>query len=707
VTFAGVLVPAILVAILLRRFFAPLPWRVIAITLALTFAFLHAPIFGKRLPVPVDEVMRGYPYRGVFGVEHARNALTNDTVKQILPWMEVARDELLHGRAPLWNRHQFAGYPLLANAQSAPFAPAFLATLFVPLPNQLIAMAGLKVFLALLFGWLFLRDEGVSSTSAFFASAAFAFSVFQTVYLYYPMTTVSSLLPAAAFATLGCVRHRDKRRWFVLLAIITATVLASGHPETAVHIGIACAILIAIEWKSPTRAIVAAIVGAALSAFAWLPVLDQAMESVRAATLATTPHASLHPYVAYTLLNPDAFGNPSRGTWNWIYNYSVVAPTYLGLIPLALLFGARKRREWLLIATSLLLFIVAMNWTALAHLINAIPPMSLIAQDRLRIVILFFVATVGAHVLDRTHKFEVLIAGVAILAAAIWLLHAKWHITLGVQTSIGAIALATFLLAYAVTPRFAPLIATLAIVIELFVFNLGFNALVPRAYYKPSLPILTRLQELSRGEPSRVVGHDWTFLPNAAAQYGVEDLRGSDPMELARYDRVLAKIAAPDPSSDIRRIQNVDDPALAFLNVRFLIADPSFQPSANWQLRYEGPDGKLFERAQWQRRFFSPDGNARITSIEQLAPAKLRLTIDDAQPNAIIHSSQVAAKGWRIAGATSTFRIDDAFIGFHVPAGHSVITLRYLPASFVAGCGIAALALIALVIYASPLTMRR
>ena len=63
------------------------------------------------------------------------------------------------GRAPLWNRHQFSGYPLLCNGQSAPFAPLFLATLFVPLPQQLVAMAGLKIFLALIFGWLFLRDE--------------------------------------------------------------------------------------------------------------------------------------------------------------------------------------------------------------------------------------------------------------------------------------------------------------------------------------------------------------------------------------------------------------------------------------------------------------------------------------------------------------------------------------------------------------------
>ncbi|HEX2060751.1 MAG TPA: hypothetical protein VHK90_08415, partial [Thermoanaerobaculia bacterium] len=204
--FLGIALPALAVVLALRRWFAPLPWSVVAICFVLTIAFV--PVFTTKLPVPVDEVMRGYPYRGVFGAVAPRNPLTNDTVKQILPWMQVAREELFAGRAPLWNRYQFSGYPLLGNGQSAPFAPLFLATLFVPLPQQIVAMAGVKIFLALIFGWLFLRDE----RGALFGSAIFAFSVFQTVYLYYPMTTVTSLLPAAAFAVRGCVRFAE-RRW--------------------------------------------------------------------------------------------------------------------------------------------------------------------------------------------------------------------------------------------------------------------------------------------------------------------------------------------------------------------------------------------------------------------------------------------------------------------------------------------------------------
>jgi hypothetical protein len=677
VTLLGIAIPALLVVLALRRWFAPLPWSVATLSLILTIAFLHGAVFTHRVPVPLDEVMRGYPYRGVVGAVASRNPLTNDTVKQILPWMQIAREELLRGRAPLWNPYQFSGYPLLANGQSAPFAPLFLATLFVPLPQQLVAMAGLKIFLALIFGWLFLRDEGVSRWAALFGSAAFAFSIFQTVYLYYPLATVTSLLPAAAFAARGCVRDA-RRRWIVLLAIVTAAVASSGHPESAVHIGIACAILLLLDRKSPRRAIAGALLGLAIAAPAWVPVLEQALRSTRVVALAAAPHATIRPVAAWLLLNPDGFGNPSRGTWQWLYNYSVVAPMYLGLLPLALAVAARKRRELWLAAIAATLFLVAMNWTPLGHALNALPPMSLIAQDRLRFVVLFFVAIVAALVVDRMPPIAVAIPALGVLGAATWLLHARWHVTHAVA---GVVALAMFLTIALARPKLAPVAALVAIVFELFAFNIGFNVLVDRAYYRPSLPILEKARELSRGEPSRIVGHDWTLLPNAAAQYGLEDVRGSDPMASADYARFFEHVAANDPTSDMKRVQDVDHPALPFLGVRFLLTDPAFTPSSAWQLRYEGPDGKLYESSRWQRRFFAPDGDARIGRIVHERPTRLRVEID-ASRGAFIASSQVASPGWRVDGALRTVRLHDAFLGFYVPPGHSIVTLTYAPRSF-------------------------
>jgi hypothetical protein len=437
---------------------------------------------------------------------------------------------------------------------------------------------------------------------------------------------------------------------------------------------------------------VAALYGLALSAPAWLPVVEQALLSVRAASLATTPHAAMNPLIAWLFLNPNGFGNPVHGNWSWIYNYSIAAPTYVGLIPLALALSARKKRDLLLLATSGVLFLVAMNWTFIGHALNAIPPLSLIAQDRLRFVILFFVAWLAARV---TGDRWVLLPGLVLLAAATWLLRVKWNAPLGWHSASGVIALAVFLLAVAIKPRLGAAAACVAVLFELFAFNHGFNVPVSRAYYRPSMPILEKLQELSKGEPSRIVAHDWTFLPNAAAQYRFEDVRGHDPMALASYATFFKQIAVDDPASDVLRVQNVDHPALAFLGVRFLLTDPGFTPSPQWQLRYEGPDGRLYESTNWQRRFF---GEATIGPITQHSP--MRLTVDiDAPRETLIHSSQVFAPGWRADGALSTVRVHDTFLGFRVAAGRQRVTLRYLPRSFVAGCAIALLALCAAVVH--------
>ena len=674
-TLLGILLPALLVVLAIRRWYVPVPWTVAGLAMMLTLAFLHGAVFTRKVPVPLDEVMRGYPYRGVLGVSASRNPLTNDTVKQILPWMHVVRQQLVSGTLPLWNPHQFSGYPLLGNGQSAPFAPLFLATLFVALPKQLVAMAGLKIFLALLFGYLFIYDEEVSPGAAFFGAAVFAFSVFQTVYLYYPMTTVTCLLPAAAFAVRGCMRDGGKR-WTVLLALVTAAAASSGHPESAAHIGIAVLLVAPLS----LRAFKAAALGLLLALPAWLPVVEQALVSVRAASLHGVAHPSLPGIVSWLLLNPDGFGNPVRGTWQWIYNYSIVAPTYIGLLPLALLaatpFTRPKRRDVWLLGAIAILFLVAMNWTFIGHVINAIPPLSLMANDRLRFVIAFLAGVVAARAVHRlttgqpghsTTAFT--ITSLAIAAAAIYLLHAKWNVTLGWATSFGVIALLLFWLG-----RARPYAAAIAIVIELFAFNAGFNALTSSAWYRPRLPILDALAERTAGEPSRIVGHDWTFLPNAAAQYSLEDIRGSDPMALAMYAKWFERLAVKD-DSDVRRVQELDHPELARLGVRFLLTDPNVTPCDKWVLRYEGPDGKLFEARQWNRRFFSRD--ASIGPITDLS-------FDvDAPKAATIESSQVNARGWRVTVDGERVRTaEDVFMKFEVPAGHHRVVVRYLPLSF-------------------------
>lgn len=687
-TFLGIALPSLLLALAVRRWVEPVSWRIVTLFLGLTLMFLHGAVFTSKLPVPVDEVARGYPYRAVTGEVTPRNPLTNDTAKLFLPWMEVAREELFHFRAPLWNRYSFSGYPLLGNGESAPFSPLFLATLFVPLPGQVVAMAGLKIFVALLFGYLFARRAGASDAASCFAASAFAFSVFQTVFLYYSTTAVTAFLPAALYALLEAQEHARKRD-LVLVALVVATLMANGHPESVLHVAVGAAGVLLIDFALSTEKrawlarfrvpLLGALAGLALSAPAWVPVLEQVRLSTRLADLQRFGgHAAAYPLTAaWAMVSPNGFGNPVRQNWSWILNYSLVAASYVGLLVLALFATAlvtrrigMRERLWALYAV--LLWLIALGWSPLGKLFNAIPPFSITANDKLRFVALFLAAVVAARLLDRFSRwyavFAVLCAGAAIYV---------YVLRPSVFQPWDLIAPATVLLLALLPRRFIPAGAFVLLTLDLFVLNAGFNALVARRYYKPELPIVQALRRVAPREPYRIAGLDWMFLPNASAQYGLEDVRGSDPMSYDAYTELLKPIVADDRSIDFDRIVNVDHPLFDRLNVRYLLTEPGHEPGGRWRPVYRGTDGSLFENPSVLPRFYVQEGDGDI-AIRQPAPGRFVLRVH-ARTAVLIRSSQLASPGWRMSRGQ---RADDIFIGFRLPQGKATVDVVYRPWSF-------------------------
>ena len=71
-TTAGIVVPSILFTLVVRRWVVRLDWRIAAICLVLAVGFVARGVFTSGLPVPLDEVVRGWPYRGLFGDNRGR-----------------------------------------------------------------------------------------------------------------------------------------------------------------------------------------------------------------------------------------------------------------------------------------------------------------------------------------------------------------------------------------------------------------------------------------------------------------------------------------------------------------------------------------------------------------------------------------------------------------------------------------------------------
>jgi len=129
--------------------------------------------------------------------------------------------------------------------------------------------------------------------------------------------------------------------------------------------------------------------------------------------------------------------------------------------------------------------------------------------------------------------------------------------------------------------------------------------------------------------------------------------------------------------------------------------------NAPYVLRYDGPDGRLYENPQAKPRFYSDDAVVTITSA---TPADYTLVVEAAKP-ARIMSTVGWARGWRVSGAPASppaaagrrlaSRRDAGapFVEFDVPAGHHVVRVRYRPLHIYAAFAVALATALALAAY--------
>ena len=200
-------------------------------------------------------------------------------------------------------------------------------------------------------------------------------------------------------------------------------------------------------------------------------------------------------------------------------------------------------------------------------------------------------------------------------------------------------------------------------------------------------------------------------------------------MHGAAYMNFFSLIETDDARFGVKRIRDIAQPALDFLNVRFALAVPGFTPPEGWRAAYEGRDGVLLENLNSIRRFYAPqrlvtaeeplreqlelvrdfrreviveglpasDNSApQGLAIHQVRAGKFRLRVTSLAPT-FLASSQPFSPGWNVfvgSERTKVHRVNGAFIGFFVPAGEHEVELKYRPWSFVAGVLIGLLSLL-------------
>jgi hypothetical protein len=213
-----------------------------------------------------------------------------------------------------------------------------------------------------------------------------------------------------------------------------------------------------------------------------------------------------------------------------------------------------------------------------------------------------------------------------------------------------------------------------------------------------------REQEERADQPYRFVGLGPVLFPNTHSPFGLEDVRVKDALSSAAYVDLLARnVKGFDVNSYYMKWPDADTPLLDRLNVRWLMTEPGVElDAARYRRVYDGHDGRIYENRRVMPRFFGPDATVRVT---RYSGDSYDLQIDATRATTI--SSSVGYwPGWRITrdGQRLAVRVvDEAFVGFEVPAGRSVVRLRYFPLSFWGGAAVSLLtAALLLFLYHPP-----
>ncbi|HEX4960281.1 MAG TPA: hypothetical protein VF173_05545 [Thermoanaerobaculia bacterium] len=202
-----VLAGAVLAAAL-RRWYEPVPGRVLAVFAAVLLALFGPVLFGGRVLLP--------PPHG--------NPAQEDMIRVVAPAQAAARAALEEGHWPLWNRRAGAGMPLLADLQSQALQPLTLLGWPLPLARAAGFVAALRVLAGLAFSFLWLRRLGMRAGLALAGSLAYGVGLLP-FWAGWTAGNVGAFLPVGLY---GLARRDGTGRGTLLVAVALVGILLGG-----------------------------------------------------------------------------------------------------------------------------------------------------------------------------------------------------------------------------------------------------------------------------------------------------------------------------------------------------------------------------------------------------------------------------------------------------------------------------------------------
>jgi hypothetical protein len=759
---------------LAHRFVLPVRLRAIALLAALPLLFTGRALLTGGVYAPLDIAYDAEPlsaHRAAMGVGPTRNPLAVDVVSQMIPWRKAVRESLLAGRLPLWNPHVLAGEPLLAVQQPAVLYPGTWIGLLLPLPQAWTFDVTLRIFLALLCAFLFFREIGAGEPEALLGACAWAFSDFLLFFVGYPVGPSVGPFPLLLLGLHRLVEPGGRRAVGVTTAALVLTAVA-GHPETLLFSVAGGGIFFLFELARAGRgrrlrpvllSLLAGALALGLTAVVLLPFLEilpqswqhELRQTAYAASRRSEPLVESLRRVLPTIV-PYAYGALGKGR---IVTRFMVPAGYAGtlLFPLAAVgLLTRSRWRWCFATLGAVGLATGARLAGITDVLTSLPVFDIAITDYLIFLAIFALAALAVEGLRRLRAGEgervFLAASIGCVLCLVLLI--AWR--QGLLTNLGmsvadrrerallqvvpVLAGLVLVVAFARRRRAGPPLA--AALLVLFVTQRvledhdTYPTLPARAFY----PHLALLDAIPRGEPVRVAALEWSFTPNIAAMYGLEDVRGYEAMVLWPLVDTFEHWCILNPIF-FNRIVDPTTPFLSFLNVGYVITPPGYAPPQGWTVLAEREGGRLLRNPSPLPRAFVPRhvGWTSVTETQHAAMAairdyasygvvgearpgpvawrdngraevriasyrggRMRLAID-AESAAVVGTSIPAWRGWKLAidgRPAPLLPFNRAFLAFEVPPGRHEAELRYLPDGFLYGSGISLAALAASLVLA-------
>ncbi len=670
----------------------------------LPLVFTGRAIFTNRVYAPLDLPFTAAPLRDYakdFGVEKPHDIALSDLHCQVIPWQKAVRHALSEGEWPLWNPFILNGDILAAVAQSAVYDPVQWIGFLLPLPDALTFGAAMTFFLAAFFTFAFARASGLKEVAALVAAAGFTFCAMMAFFVGWPLARAWAYLPLVLFGVRRLVR--DGRPAILVVGLVLVTF--SGHPESVLHV-VFVGVLYGLALRPSLRAIGLALgagaVSLLLTAIYLLPFAEAAP-----LTLDYKIRHELYAPASYDqLVRPEVRRERMAKTF---IPFHAPDPSVPGWDPLSARVGV----------IVMLLAVIAVSWPvargplpgvrraenpATGNGSRATSQGSRATLFWLALAIVGLLATFGAwpvaHALHALPLFDIAINERLAFAAAF------------------AMAMLAAIAVDRINPKIG--IAVLALVlIERTNEDGGFYPAIAKDAFFPRVPILNAIPR-----DARMTGAGTALIPNNAALYELEDVRGYNAMTYLRLYETYP-LWSTYQRAWFNRIDDLSRPFLSFLNVRYALADASVPVPQDWSIRAIDRNTRLLENTRVLPRAFVPrhvrytrgnpvdemksnddfEGIAWIEVAEyepHIAPngpgtvrvervgLEYHLDATMQRPGWIV-ISETHWPGWRAYIDGKRVRAhfaNHAFLGVHVPAGEHRVRLVFLPESFVRGRGI-------------------